>query len=64
MHMCTLMCACVHTHTCVCPCVRVLTNVHMSHLRKLTTESVPGVDARRTQERLVRVADAVVEGEH
>lgn len=54
------MCACVHVYAYVCICMFV----YMSLLRKLTTESIPGVDAHRSQEGLVRVADAVVEGEH
>lgn len=54
----------MHKYTPVCACVSVYMYVHMSLLRKLTAESVPGVDAHRTQERLVRVADAVVEGEY
>lgn len=54
----------MHKYTPVCACVSVYMYVHMSLLRKLTTESIPGVDAHRTQERLVRVADAVVEGEY
>lgn len=48
----------MYAYVCVC------TYVHMSLLKKLTTESIPGVDSHRSQERLVRVADAVVEGEH
>ena len=44
--------------------IRVCMCVHMNLLRKLTAESIPGIDTHRSQERLVRVADAVVEGEH
>lgn len=71
------MCMCVHEHASVCMCAHLGVHVfmcmhmyvyahmcNMSLLKKLTTESIPGVDSHRSQERLVRVADAVVEGEH
>lgn len=62
--MCSWACIGMHKYTPVCACVCVHMYAHVSLLRKLTTESIPGVDAHRTQERLVRVADAVVEGEY